>query len=228
MSDPSRPPFQSAVSPRSRLRSWWTGAFLKRRLVLAIDTISGSTVGVDEVEGYSLVVHGAGLDSTVSEECRQALAAVIGGDRLRARFEDSRLKAFLIVRDADGNLGGFVWSLAPRTEEAWHDSVIVQPGAALLFNGYVFPEHRRKRLFTAMMVAAQDHCLDQGSTHVIGVVEASNIASRRTLKGLGYRHVGNNYLVKILGRNVVSVFMWTDDRPFEAHLVLRTRKGITL
>ena len=84
-------------------------------------------------------------------------------------------------------------------------------------------------IFTALMTAVQDHCLEVlDFPLVVGVVEASNIASSRALKALGYKLLGDNYILKLFGVNLFSLVTWRSDRKPELHFVLKNAKGRSL
>ena len=219
------PPYPGAVTRRGPLGDWWVRNFVKRRFVLARDTPGAPDRAKVTLVGYDVVGYGAGAGRELPAPQRRSLAQAIGEERLARRLADQDLTAFVAVAP-DGATAGFVWSLAPRAETAWHDNVPVRPGTALLFHGYVAPEHRRHGLFTWLMTAVQDHCLLRlGRERVLGVVEASNVPSLRTLGNLGYEHVADNYLVKVLGVNVVSVLRWRERRGTEAHFVFMRPRG---
>lgn len=221
-------PYPGAVVDRSRLAAWRARNLLKRRLILSLDEpgVGGSS---SELAGFKLIRLGAGSGASPTEAQRSALVAAIGAERLERRLAATDMAVFLAVTEREQELAGFVWAVQPHERTVFHDNVPVRPGVALLFHGLVLPDHRRKHLFTRLMVAVQSHCLvELGCNAVLGVVEASNLASLSTLKTLGYRHVGDNYLIKLLGLNVVSVVRWYRARRTEVHLVLMTRRGRSL
>lgn len=211
---------------RSRFGDWWARNFVKRRFVLSRGTPVAPGYGAGPLRNYVLVSYGPARANAPPPSHRDRLAATIGVDRLSQRLADPDLALFLAVAPEDDRLGGFVWALAPRSSIAWHDNVPVRPGTALLFHGFVFPEHRRLGLFTGLMAAAHDYCLvELGRSRVNAVVEASNTASLRALKRIGYEHVGDNHLLKFYGVNVVSMLGWRERRGTEVHFVLGGPRG---
>mgnify|MGYP000855844212 FL=1 len=215
-------PYPTAVPERSLLGAWCERNFLKRRLVLALDAPTRSAPSLDL---YELSGYGAGSGREMPATLRRSLAQAIGEERLARRLADPDLALF-VAAAPDGAAAGFVWGLAPERGTAWHDNVPVRAGTALLFHGYVLPEHRRHGLFTALIVAVQDYfVVGLGRARVFGVVESGNIPSLRTLRSLGYQHLGDNFLLKVLGVNVVSVLRWRDPPGTEAHLVFMSPRG---
>lgn len=217
---------EQAVVEANATRPWLARYFFKRRHVLALRATSRDQP-MRTPPDFELMGIGAGSPQGAESRYLEQLRSFIGTGILESRLNRRDVTLFIAVHD--GSIAGFVWAVTPTTDTVWHDRVPVRPGVALLFNGYVFEQYRRRGMFTSLMVAVQDHCLAViGSWLVLGVVEASNLASLRTLASLGYSKVGENYLIKFLGVNILSILRWLDGQRTELHVVLKSDKGRSL
>lgn len=203
------------------LSSFMTANFFKPRTVLCAEASSyrvrGRPSGDVRVERWAAA---DALPEGLHGELSDGMDAAV----LNCRRRDARCALYTATDEQAGRLAGFYWSVRPGREAVWHDKVCVSPGTSLLFNAYVRPAFRRRGVYTHLIAAAHDHLLGGGRcARVFTVVEDQNTASMRANVGFGLRPCMRNYLIKIAGRTVFSVFLKRDG--LEVHYVIRNAKG---
>lgn len=146
-----------------------------------------------------------------------------------ARVADKRLASYLTLRrdnkawvffeylESGARLGyGFLHT--PQQTE-WNDSLPTKAGEARISSTFVYPENRgrgiRSEICNAQSKYAADNCLKLWS-----VIERSNKSSIKAATKTGYVK-RKNYLIKFLGRNVISIII----QPFEVYLLLGSRRA---
>ena len=141
---------------------------------------------------------------------------------------DNRLKQYLESREGDSS-----WVLFEVTEEGerygysflhtpvrneWNDSLCTRPGEARIGSMFVYPPYRgqgvRGELFAAMSKYAMNNNLRLWS-----VIEKSNVSSIKAATKTG-EIAGINFLIKVLGFNLVSI----TTRPLRVFLLFGHRR----
>jgi len=102
---------------------------------------------------------------------------------------------------------GAFWILEP-SEEVFYDSVAVSEEQLLFCSVYVNREYRGKGIYNQMHNVAfeywEENCPER---EVITIVEKYNEASNRSNQKYGLKISGKNYLIKFLGKNIISVYV---------------------
>ncbi|NLM20180.1 MAG: GNAT family N-acetyltransferase [Peptococcaceae bacterium] len=98
------------------------------------------------------------------------------------------------------------WILEPR-EKVFYDSIEIDRNQLLFCSVYVNPEYRGQGIYNQMHNKAfeywETNCKER---EVITVVEKNNLASNKSNQKYGLKIMGKNYLIKFLGKNLVSVY----------------------
>lgn len=211
----------------SRVGVLWNRYFFKKRDLLAFDASQFQGVDVPHSAYETLSVAGGSGATIVPLAALQQLAAQVGTERLEMRMAHEDLSLFLAITES-GELAGYMWALHPFNTPRWHDYVRIAPRSALVFNVYVLPHYRRSGVFLSLLRYSSDYLLNNlGSTRLLAVIESSNAPSRRAFSNFGFRAVGTNYLVKVLGRNVVTITKDEGSNRAEVHFAYRNSKSHT-
>lgn len=142
---------------------------------------------------------------------------------------DDRLAHYLRIRRGmsqwvffslwdDECLKGYSFLHTPDFEE-WNDSLPTLPGEARVSSNFVYPEYRGRGV-RAEIFAKQCEYAQSIGLKLWAVVEDRNLSSIRAEKKVGFIS-RKNYLVKFLGRNVVSILT----NPIEIYALLGVRRG---
>ena len=192
---------------------------IKKRLVLCrgCEANYGSSTQI-EIPDYELRVNAEARAHLLS----QANKVGLDENRFRKRLEHPDISLYTVFHGAQ--LAALYWSLHP-TKAVWHDKFLVKPKAALLFGAYVTPPHRRKGLYLLLIEAAHRDVVDKGIKRVFTLIEASNLASLTANQRSGLKIVAHNYLIKLSGRNVFSVYRDLASGKMSVDYVFRTAKG---
>lgn len=203
---------------------------VKRRLVLAQASLPARADAA--VRGGRLAVcvySGVTPAGHLPAHQLETLAATVGEERLARRLAHPDVTLVLGVDRASQRPTGFRWVLHPRDEVVWHDNVPVTPGIAYGFNAFTYPEYRRQGLYKELVREGNRYLFEEvGCAKVTIVVEAGNQASLKANQDAGYAVEATNYLVKVLGRNVLSAFRDHASGAVRAHWVYRrgSRSGL--
>jgi hypothetical protein len=103
---------------------------------------------------------------------------------------------------------GYYWVLIPQNSELIYDSFVIGNNFILFCSAYVNPVYRGKRIYNAMQYHA--NILTRRvypSRKMIIIVEKNNSSSLRSLARSNFLSIsGKNYLIKFLGRNILSIY----------------------
>lgn|GEM_PF-1936478 len=203
---------------------------VKKRLLLAQTTAPPAEGTAVLAERLTVsIFSGATPVSALPAEQLAALSATVGTERLARRLAHPDVTLVLGVDRASQRPTGFRWVLHPRDEVVWHDNVPVTPGIAYGFNAFTYPEYRRQGLYKELVREGNRYLFEEvGCAKVTIVVEAGNQASLKANQDAGYAVEATNYLVKVLGRNVLSMFRDHASGAVRAHWVYRrgSRSGL--
>lgn len=143
---------------------------------------------------------------------------------------DSRLESYLrrrkgssswilFVMRKESRIQGYSFLHVPAADE-WNDSLPTLKGEARISSIFVFPEFRgfgvQGELFKAQAIYAKDRGLK-----LWAVIEDSNNSSMRSALKVGYV-ARANYLIKFLGRNIISVVT----NPTQLYLLYNFRRAV--
>jgi hypothetical protein len=116
-------------------------------------------------------------------------------------------EVFLHVAKDGGVPVGYYWSISAKKEAKWYDQFPIPQGSGLTLDAYIAPTHRRRGLFRSLRKVAIDHLFEvKDASWVYTLVEMSNHAAMKAVFTPCTRELKRQYLVKFLGRNVLSVF----------------------
>lgn len=111
-----------------------------------------------------------------------------------------------LVRTGDIPVAIFWW-LVPTVKEELYDSFWVDTHSILYCSGIVHPHYRGKRIFNLMHSFTSNLLRTEYSNrNLFGIVEKRNTASLKSCLRSNMKIVGRNYLVKLFGRNVISIY----------------------
>lgn len=181
--------------------------FFKKRTLFGIDSdrYREKPVENDEyyVDTHSGVVDNSGLDDSV----RKYLYEGIGEETVERRLNREDCTLFLARQTGGSNeVAGYYWSVSPNTGAVWHDSFRVDPGEALVFDGFVDPAHRRSGVYSLLQAASHNYVVTvEEVATAYTIVENRNDPSMAANKKFGLEEKANNYLVKMLSINIFSV-----------------------
>lgn len=144
--------------------------------------------------------------SDFDDDAKEFLERHTGPQSTANRLKNDDCTLFLARTEEDGSPAGFYWSVVADSEPVWHDSFKLQVGNALVFNAYVAESHRRRGVYRLLQGAAHNHLfVNTGCEAVITIVENQNTASIQANREFGLQPTADNYLLKILSVNVLSV-----------------------
>lgn len=121
-------------------------------------------------------------------------------DYLRRREKDPSWVLFFCKQD--NCLMGYAFLHIP-TEIEWNDSLPTLAYEARVSNQFVYPEYRGRGVVNTIL-CAQAQYAEKENRVLWAVIEKSNLSSMRAGLRAG-RVVRKNYLVKLVGRNVISM-----------------------
>jgi len=203
---------------------------VKKRLLLAQTTAPPAEGTAVLAERLTVsIFSGATPVSALPAEQLAALSATVGTERLRRRLAHPHVTLVLGVDPRLKRPAGFRWALHPRDEIVWHDNVPVAPGVAHGFHAFTYPEYRRQGVYKELIRQGNRFLFEHvGCAKVNIVVESTNQASLGANLDAGYAIEATNYLVKVLGRNVLSMFRDHASGAVRAHWVYRrgSRSGL--
>ncbi|WP_135829677.1 GNAT family N-acetyltransferase [Halorussus halobius] len=144
----------------------------------------------------------------VDNRLRKGLRQLSSVENIESRLGTQGCFLYLAT---DGDiLIGYYWSIIPQ-EPVSHDSFFISPGEALLFNAYVRPQFRRQGIYTQLLAKAHNHVLINSNAYMsYTIVEDRNKPSLRANNEFGLDKYGKNYLIKLWGRNVLSIVSYPD------------------
>ncbi len=147
---------------------------------------------------------GAGTDiREASAADLRALAAAQAWDASEWLDRRARGDVCLVACSGPAYLG-YVWISRTREVMAEVDHVLDvsrDPGGVYLFDGYVFPPHRRQGVLRALLATSMDWARVRGASRAYAGFVRENHASERALGQAGFVTVlGDVSLLRVLGR----------------------------
>jgi hypothetical protein len=125
---------------------------------------------------------------------------------MEKRLDNPEIWQGWLVRSGKIPVGSFWW-LIPVGKKERYDSFWVDTTSILYCSGIVHPLYRGKRIFNRMHLFSFALLKkDFPTRRLLGIVEMRNFRSKQSLLRSNVRIIGKNYLIKIVGRNVISVF----------------------
>jgi hypothetical protein len=214
-----------AISPLARFIEQ---NFLKFRIVFALEKDHFIERKLTNSE-YVVSTFSLTSTKTDGEKTRKTLDFLsihLGKDKALSRLKRDDCKVF-IAEAKTGELVGYYWSLSPKLSEVWHDKFKVNPGSALLFNAFVVPEHRRRRVYESLQIYSHDYLFrHENCKTVYTIVEQSNKASLAANVKFGLHATMENILIKIMGINFLSIY-WHGHK-LSLHWVFRNEQGFNI
>ena len=148
-------------------------------------------------------------------------------DKFVKRLENPSFTLYLALNKDNSEIAGYFWTAEANEEPIWHDKIYVEPNSVLGLDAFTLPEYRGKGAFPFLKSVAIKHTvLQTRSRSLYPIVESSNKASIRANEKLGLRIAGENYLIKLFGRNIFSIIH--RNGKWEIHYVFRNAKSKTL
>jgi GNAT superfamily N-acetyltransferase len=118
---------------------------------------------------------------------------------------DNKIWKLIIAYYNKEPIGAF-WILEPA-QSVFYDSIEINKNQLLFCSVYVKPIYRGKGIYNQMHNKAfeywEKNCQEK---EVITIVEKSNVASNRSNQKYGLEILGRNYLIKFMGKNIVSIY----------------------
>ena len=94
-------------------------------------------------------------------------------------------------------------------EPLWHDNYLVPLNTALLYGSYVIPEFRGRGFYVNILLYLLNffkHKKNPEVEMIAAIVERRNVASAKSHSVSGFEIMRKNYLLKFLGRNILSIY----------------------
>ena len=134
--------------------------------------------------------------------------------RVQKRVDEPVMWLGFIAR-YDGKPAGCFWMLVPQVNEVRYDSFQVTPDMALFCGAYVNPLYRGRRIYNAMQYHAYKMLTDVfPDRKLVIIVERSNHSSLKSILRSRYLTIsGKNYLFKLMGRNILSLYLPKSGKP---------------
>jgi hypothetical protein len=104
---------------------------------------------------------------------------------------------------------GCYWILIPQTAELQYDSFVISSDAILFCGAFVNPAYRGKKIYSAMQYYAYILSRrDYLNRKMNIIVEKNNYFSLKSIERSKFLSIsGKNYLIKVLGRNILSIYL---------------------
>lgn len=117
---------------------------------------------------------------------------------------------------------GHQWAVFPEKKDSvWHDCLPIKKGSAYSADAYIVPEYRGRRLHAYMKRELIARLVKMGIQSCYAVVENMNERSFRSNSRTG-RILARNVLIKLFGRNILSIVVSEEGHRF--HFVLFKRQ----
>lgn len=128
--------------------------------------------------------------------------------RVQKRVDEPTRWLGYIARYKEKPTGCF-WMLVPDIREVLYDSFRVTTQMVLFCGAYVTPPYRGKRIYNAMQYYSLNRLKDEFSDRkLVIIVERNNYSSLKSLlRSSNLTWNGKNYLFKLMGRNILSVYI---------------------
>lgn len=192
---------------RSRIYKVIEKYAFKKRYILRYDSLEGPSSNIEVVEMSDPRIEDVFKLCKPSEKLHEHISRRKGNDAW---------VAFFFLRD--GCILGYSFLHVP-TEIEWNDSLPTLAYEARVSNQFVYPEYRGRGVVNAIL-RAQSQFAKQESRMLWAVIEKSNFSSMKAGLRAG-RIVRKNYLVKLVGRNVISILT----NPFRVYLLTGWRRA---
>lgn len=169
--------------------------FVDYRHIVVMIANDGRTCHVSRCAGYDARFLENSEVWRLSEEVAHQLpvdfvsAALDRGDRCHAVF------------DAAGALAAYAWFATGPSALDEHYDVHFHPGWVYMYKAFVLPQHRGRRINGwGVAEAVRQYCA-KGYEGVISCVLAHNGASLKSMRRMGFRTIGDVYLLRAAGYN---------------------------
>lgn len=128
--------------------------------------------------------------------------------RVRRRVDEPAMWLGFIAQ-YDKKPAGCFWMLVPQGREVLYDSFLITADMVLFCGAYVAPPYRGRRIYNAMQYHAYNMLKDTfPDRKLVIIVERSNHSSLKSLLRSRYlTRGGKNYLFKLMGRNILSLYI---------------------
>ena len=192
---------------RARVFNYIERYLFKVRYIYEYRNVKSGNSG--QVQSYSLEnVPGKLLNIAISERLRRFIEK-------RSDCQSWRLFVF----EEQSRIVGYSFIHAPVCVE-WNDSLPTHPLTARLSSDYVEQEFRGKGIRGKILSDQFEYCRQEG-LYLWSAIERTNASAIRATEKAGGVRVSTNYLVKVIGRNVLSICT----KPFEVYVLVGKRRS---
>lgn len=173
--------------------------FFKKRIIFKAEKDFLSSKKKDENEYNFFLVTLSNLQELYALKDREKL-----GQRAESRLLHGNV--FAVIATKETVAVGFYWGVkGSKNNVVWHDKIPLFEKQGLAFNAYVFPDFRRKGIYRLLQYEVHKHLFENGCQEVFTIVEEANAPSIKANVKFGLEICAKNYLLKILGKNIISI-----------------------
>lgn len=115
-------------------------------------------------------------------------------------------RLFTIAEEGKSELAGYYYALLGNNKPISHDSFIIMPDDALMCRAFIYPKYRNKGLYKTLIKYSHIYLSKEHRKNIYTIVEKSNKASLKANLDSGLENDKTNYLIKIFGINILSIF----------------------
>lgn len=127
--------------------------------------------------------------------------------------KDSILGEFFVFRMSEKNSGKTISltniAINSKYDSLWHDNYSISNNTGLVYGSYVVPEFRGRGFYVNLLSYSLNYFKSDEELRIkeiVAIVESSNYASAKSHNTAGFTIVKKNYLLKFLGRNILSIY----------------------
>jgi hypothetical protein len=171
--------------------------FLKKRWVL-IATANLYPQKLDE--HYSFCIYEDVHDIDIKKKTQ--LKTIVS-----KRLSQNNWVLFAILDKKNRKIVAYYWAAFCTDSVFWHDNFVIFPGTSLLCNAYVERKHRSKGLYKYLIYRTHEYLFKNNIKKTFTIVENSNNNSLKINCSSGLSVYCVNYLIKMFGINLFSVFI---------------------
>jgi hypothetical protein len=125
---------------------------------------------------------------------------------MEKRLENPEIWKGFLIRSDNIPIGSFWW-LIPNEKKEYYDNFWVDTKSILFCSGYVHSRYRGKHIFNMMHFYSFNLLkADFPTRTLLMIVEKRNISSIKSMMRSNLMIFGNNYLFKIFGKNLISIY----------------------
>jgi GNAT superfamily N-acetyltransferase len=126
--------------------------------------------------------------------------------KLLKRLKKNHWVLFILISKETDELSGYYWAICGLGFTRVHDNFLIEGDSSLLCNAFVEPNYRNKSLYKYLIHKAHSWLKQADIKKTFTIVESGNIYSLRANASAGLNVCGTNYLIKLLGMNLLSIY----------------------